>query len=157
MFKTKTGFGHILSDKIILSKNGQADNLDVPRKRNPKQNLIIYITLTLFALYTGYESFQKGDVVEPLFMIILASLMLFSIFTNLKTSTDPTIDRNAIEKVVFKKASSLLSTAMFEVHFKDEKGKVKRRLIVLPGTKQNGKEETEKALALMKKEGLIES
>jgi hypothetical protein len=49
-----------------------------------------------------------------------------------------------------------LTRSRFEVKFEDENGKIKKRLIMLPGSLTGGKIETEKAIKLMKEERLLE-
>ena len=43
----------------------------------------------------------------------------------------------------------------FEVIFEDEKGNLQTRLILLPGSLDNGESETKKALQIMKAEKLL--
>ena len=45
--------------------------------------------------------------------------------------------------------------SVFEITFEQSSGKLKKRLILLPGSLNNGAQETEKALEIMKTNKLI--
>ena len=63
--------------------------------------------------------------------------------------------RDKIKNVEFKSAKKRLTRSYFRVDFVQENGKIKSRLIMLPGSLNDGIEETKKALEIMKKEGFI--
>lgn len=59
-FKTKTGFCHILPDKIVLSRDGVIGNVaKVTVGNNISRMLLIYGGFSLFLLYSAFNSFQK--------------------------------------------------------------------------------------------------
>ena len=43
----------------------------------------------------------------------------------------------------------------FEIKFEDEDGRIKKRLIMLPGSLSDGSDETSRAIEIMKNSGLI--
>ena len=59
------------------------------------------------------------------------------------------------KEVKLKKALKGLTRSRFEVMFEDEKGKIKKRLIMLPGSLSDGQNETEKAIEIMTEEQLL--
>ena len=62
-FKTKTGFCHILPNKIILTREGIIGNVaKVTVGKNITRILIIYSGLSTLLLYSAFNSFQKGQV-----------------------------------------------------------------------------------------------
>ena len=67
-------------------------------------------------------------------------------------SATSTIERNKIKEVKFIDAKYGATRSRFEVLFEDEKGKIKTRLILLPGSLNDGENETKKALEIMKTE-----
>lgn len=84
---------------------------------------------------------------------------MFSIVVILKSvnnSATPIIDRTKIKEVRFLKAMVGITRARFEIMFEDENGRLKKRLILLPGSLSNGAIETTKALEIMKNEHLID-
>ncbi|NJM80364.1 MAG: hypothetical protein HC854_13485 [Flavobacterium sp.] len=89
------------------------------------------------------------------FSIFFAFILLFGIIKSWNNSSTSLIERNKIKKVQFIAAKTDLTRAVFEVLFEDNNGKIKKRLIMLPGSFSNGKIETQKAVEVMKREGLI--
>lgn len=62
-FKTKTGFCHILPDKIILTRDGIIGNVTIVMiGNNLTWIFIIYGGLSAFLLYSAFNSLKKGQV-----------------------------------------------------------------------------------------------
>jgi len=155
-FKTKTGFCHILPDKIILTRDGIIGNVaKVAVGKSITRILIIYGAISAFLLYSAFDSFQTGQVPMSIFYLIIGLFMMYGIFTSFNNSATPIIDRKDITNIKFKKAIFGITRSRFEVLFKDEKGKIKKRIIMLPGSMKNGTNETEKAIKIMKEENLL--
>jgi len=57
--------------------------------------------------------------------------------------------------VIFKKGMTGISRSRFEILFKNENGKLKKRLIMLPGSLSSGDKHTVTALEIMKDAGLL--
>ncbi|MCF6131915.1 phosphoribosylaminoimidazolesuccinocarboxamide synthase [Flavobacterium wongokense] len=156
VFKTKTGFCHISQDKIILSRDGFAGNVsDVVVGNKISRILTIYGIISVFLIYTAYEDYNRGNNFSAIFYFLLALLLIFGIWKSINNSAAPIIERANIKKVEFKKGIVGLTRSRFEILFEDNNGKTKKRLILLPGSLNNGEEETKKALSIMKAEGLI--
>tara|TARA_R110002051_G_scaffold38993_8_gene82402 strand:+ start:1347 stop:1838 length:492 start_codon:yes stop_codon:yes gene_type:complete len=155
-FKTKTGFCHILPDKIILTRDGIIGNVaKVTVGKSISRILIIYGGLSAFLLYSSFNSFQKGQVPISVLYLIVGLFLIYGVFTSLNNSVTPIIERNKIKSIKFKKATFGITRSRFEILFEEENGKIKKRLIMLPGSISNGEKETEKAIELMKEEKLI--
>jgi len=155
-FKTKTGYCHIFPDKIILSRNGVAGSVvKVTVGNNITRILLIYGLLAAFLLYLAFDSFQDGQTTIAVFQVLLSIYLLFNVSRSLNNSAEPIIDRERIQNVKYKKAVPGLTRSYFEVYFLDEKDKVKKRLIMLPGSLSDGKDETGKAIQIMKEENLL--
>lgn len=153
IFKTKTGYCHILQDKIVLTKDGMIGEVaNVTTGNNISRVLIIYGFISIGLLYSAFQNFSKGRNIVALFFIVLAGLLIFTILKSLNNTTTPIIDRNKIKKVEFKKSVLGITRSYFVIHFEDDKGKIKQRLILLPGSLSNGQTETDKALQIMTKE-----
>ena len=61
-FKTKTGFCHILPDKIILTRDGVIGNVaKVTIGNGISRILILYSLISIFLLYSSYSKFQKKN------------------------------------------------------------------------------------------------
>ncbi len=152
-FKTKTGFCHILPDKIILTRDGIIGNVaKITVGNGISRILIIYSSFAIFLLYFGFKAYQENKVVTALFYIFFAGYLLLKVKQSMNYSATSTIERNKIKEVKFIDAKYGATRSRFEVLFEDEKGKIKTRLILLPGSLNNGENETEKALEIMKTE-----
>ena len=156
-FKTKTGFCHILPDKIILTRDGIIGNMaKVAVGKSITRVIIIYGGISAFLLYSAFDSFQTGQVPMSIFYLIIGLFLMYGIFASLNNSATPIIERKDITSIKFKKAIFGITRSRFEVLFKDENGKIKKRIIMLPGSLDNGKNETEIAKKIMKEEKLLD-
>ncbi|WP_163409559.1 phosphoribosylaminoimidazolesuccinocarboxamide synthase [Flavobacterium ajazii] len=156
IFKTKTGFCHVLSDKIILTRDGIIGNVSKIIVGNGiTKILIIYSGIAIFLAYNAFTSFQNKETVSALFFSLLAVFLIYSISKSLNNSATPIIDRNKIKEAKFINGKTGLTRSRFEIMFEDENGKLKKRLIMLPGSLSDGSNETEKALEIMKSERII--
>lgn len=154
-FKTKLGFCHILPDKIILTKDGIIGNIsETVIGNNITKILIRHGLFSIGSFYFSYTTYKNNQPLLAGSMLLLGIFMTYGIFVSLNNSTTPIILRNQIKKVVLKKANGFTRT-YFEIYFEDENSKIKKRLIMLPGSLTNGKEETEKAIKLFSEEGLL--
>ncbi|MGR7813705.1 phosphoribosylaminoimidazolesuccinocarboxamide synthase [Lacinutrix undariae] len=155
-FKTKTGFCHILPDKIILTRDGIIGNMaKVAVGKSITRVLIIYGGISAFLLYSAFDSFQTGQLPISIFYLIVGLFLMYGIFASFNNSATPIIERKDITSIKLKKAIFGITRSRFEVLFKDEKGKIKKRIIMLPGSLDNGKNETEIAKKIMKEEKLL--
>ena len=155
-FKTKTGFCHILPDKIVLTKDGVVGNVaKVTIGKSIARILIIYGALTVGLFYFGFEAYKNGQTLQPILFGLIGAYLIYGIINSLNNSATPIIDRNRIKEVKLKKAIIGLTRSRFEVMFEDENRKIKKRLIMLPGSMTDGQNETEKAIELMRAEKLL--
>jgi hypothetical protein len=155
-FKTKTGFCHILSDKIVLTRDEIiGDIAKVIAENKIPRILIIYAGISIGLFYFTFDSYKNGQITLTLFFGILGIYLIYGIINSINNSATPIIDRNKIKAVKFRPAISGLTRSRFEVFFETENGKIKKRLIMLPGSLSGGQNETEKALKIMKDEKLI--
>lgn len=155
-FKTKTGFCHILSDKIVLTRDGVIGNISkLTTGNNIYRILIIYGVLAIFLLYIAYQSMENQEWFWTIMFGGIGMYLVYNIIKSSKYSAVPVIERNKIKNVEFKPAKKFLTRSYFKVDFEQNDGKTKSRLIMLPGSLNDGTNETEKALRIMKNVGLI--
>lgn len=155
-FKTKTGFCHILPDKIVLTRDGVIDNLaKVTVGNNISQILIIHGILSIGLFYFAFDAYKNGRIAQPLFFGLLGIFFVYDILVSFNNSATPIIERDKIKEVKLKKSIPGLTRSRFEVFFENEHGKLKKRLIMLPGTLSDGQNETKKAIKIMVEEKLI--
>lgn len=157
IFRTKTGFCHILPDRIVLTRDGIIGNISkVTVGNNIARILIIYGLIACGLFYFAYNEYVEGQTMTALLFSLFALYLIMGIVRSMNNSSTPVIERQKIRDVSFKKAIPGLIRSHFIVYFEDENGKVKKRLIMLPGSMTGGKTETEKAMILMKEEKLID-
>jgi len=155
-FRTKTGFCHILPDKIVLTRDGIVGNVaKVTVGNSISRILIIYCALSIGLFYFAYDSYKNGQTVESIFLGLFALFLIYGIFSSVNNSATPVIDRNRITEVKLKKAIVGLTRSRFEVMFEDDNGKLKKRIIMLSGTIGGGENETQKAIRIMSEEKLL--
>ena len=156
IFRTKTGFCHVLSDKIVLTRDGIRGNAAKVMVGNSiSRILIIYGVISCGLFYFAYKSYTIGQIVQTIFFGFLGVFLLYGIVMSINNSSASIIERNKIRNVMFKRAIVGLTRSRFEVLFENEQGKVKKRLIMLPDSLSDGQNETEKALKIMTEAGLI--
>jgi hypothetical protein len=157
IFKTKTGFCHILPDMIILTRDSVVGDVSkMVVGTNIARSLIIYGLISVWVLYFSYSSYLNGKIVLPLFLGLTAVGLIVAIIKSLNNSATPIIQRDKIISVKFKNEIVRVTRSRFEVLFENEKHKIKKRLIMLPGSMNDGTNETIKALEIMREEGLID-
>lgn len=155
-FKTKTGFCHVLPDKIILTRDGIIGNVaKVATGSHISRILTIYGALSLGLFYFAYDHFIKEQTTPAIIFCLAGIYLAFGIAKSIRNSATPVIDRQKIREVRFKKAIPGLTRSRFEVFFENEQGRIKKRLIMLPGSLSGGENETEKAVQIMTGENLI--
>jgi len=154
-FKTKTGFCHILNDKIILTNTSKIEDLkELSSKNNIYKVLIPYFIISIFTCYTTYKHYKNENWWYFGIFCILSVLFIYSVIRSLKLSSTPIIDIKKIKEIEFKPAIKFLTRSYFKIKFEEKDGKKKTRLIMLPGSLSNGSSETKKALTIMKNSGL---
>jgi hypothetical protein len=150
-FKTKTGYCHILPDKIVLTRNGIiGDMANLTFGRNTARILLIYSALCVGLLYAAFNAIQNDVYGPALIFISIAAFLVYGIIRSTNHSSTPVIPIHNIKRVQFKNAGNGISRAYFTIHFSDENGKIRKRLIAMPGAVYSDEDATENALAIMK-------
>jgi hypothetical protein len=151
-FKTKTGYCYVTPDKVILTSEGVRGNLGKSITGNRISLLFVfYFLMSAWILYSAYQDYLKGNTFGAVIYGLIGMYILFGTVSILNYSTTPVIDRKDIRKVIFVKGIGL-TRSRFVIDF-DEGGRKKKRMILLPGIFTN-KREVEKAVNIMKEEGL---
>lgn len=155
-FKTKTGYCHILPEKIVLTRDGLIGNISKLVVGNKMYRiLLIYTIIAIVFIYYTIDNFLKNDIYFAVFFGLFAIYLIYGIISSFNNTTTPVIDRKTVNKVIFKKGIPGISRARFEVIFTDKKGRTKKRLIMLPGTLTDSDLEKNEAYKTMKEEKLI--
>ena len=156
VFKTKTGFCHILPEKIVLTRDGIIGNISKTVVGNGiSRILIIYSGIAVFMFYNAFTSFQNKENGSTVLFSLLGVFLIYSIIKSFNNSATPIIERNKIKDCKFINGKTGLTRSRFEIIFEDENGKLKKRLIMLSGSLNDGQNETEKAVEIMKSEKIL--
>lgn len=155
VFRTKTGYCHIFPDKIILSNNPDinSDNR-ATEKNNIGWRLTIYFALSVYLFYKSVTLYQEDEMRRFALHLFVGTVLIYTILKSINNSSARFIKREKIKEVKFHEASAG-TRAYFSVSFENDRGKLKKRLIMLPGSLSGGKEETTKAKAIMTDENLL--
>lgn len=153
-FRTKTGYCHVLPDRIVLNASRNPDIVFQTASGGIMQRLVMYGLLSLCLLYQAYKSYEEHAIHFVVLFGLAGLYLLYVVFTSINNSAAPVIQRAAIEEVKFSKTTPGLTRSYFSVFF-NENGKRKKRLIMLPGTLAGGVDETVIAVEIMKREGVL--
>ena len=120
IFRTKSGFCHILADKIVLTRDGVIGVLsEVTVGNQIYRALFFYGLLSAGMLYFGYKAFESREILQAVFFAIIGFYLVYGIIKSLNNSATPVIDRNQIDSVQLKKGIKGLTRARFEVFFRN--------------------------------------
>lgn len=156
-FRTKSGFCHVLPDKIVLTRDGIVGNASKVLVGNGiARVLVIYTLISAFFVYLAYTYFSDGNYLSGAIFAVVAGLLLISVIASLNNSGTPVIERGRIVKIGFIRGVPGITRSRFEVFFRNANNRTKKRMIMMPGSLNGEKEENEKALRIMKEEGLID-
>jgi len=126
-FKTKTGFCHILPDKIVLTRDGIIGNISKGVVgNNIGKILFIYGGLSVVLFYYAFDNYQKGLILLPIIFGLIELYLIYGIINSLNNSAIPIIERDKIKEVKLKKAIIGLTRSRFEIIFYDENNKIKK-------------------------------
>src|SRR4051812_2432205 len=135
IFKTKTGYCHILQDKLVLTRDGVIGNLSKLTMGNKiARPLIIYGLISVGFFYIAFKDFTNGQKPEGFFFVLCGLFLSLAVFRSINNTATPVIEREKIKEIKFKKAIPGLTRAYFIVRFENERGQIKQRLIMLPGS-----------------------
>ena len=155
IFRTKTGTCTITPDQIILSREGVRGAAAERTVGNSiGRTLMIYGILGIVALAFGIWSLFSSNAIAGVFLCLLGAFFLWNVIASRNNSAAPIINRSTIRAVESHPPRSPAKRGYFSVLF-EEDGKVRKRLIMLPGSMENGRDEYERAVETMKETGLL--
>lgn len=156
-FRTKTGYCHVLPEKIVLTRDGVIGNAaKIVSSNTISRPSLLYSAICVYLFFQASKSFREQHVPIGFVYLVTSLFLLYAIVKSLNNSATPVIKRDSIKSVNFKEAKPGLTRAFFEVFFENENGKIKKRLIMLPGSLSGGDAETGKAVEIMRNEGLLQ-
>ena len=154
-FRTKTGTCTITPDQIVWSREGVRGAAAQQTFGNSiGRALLIYGLLGGGALVFGVWRLLRGDTFPGVVFSLIGVFFLWSIFRSRHCSAVPVINRSAIRAVEAHRPRPPLTRGYFVVLF-EERGRARKRFIMLPGSWANGGEEYARAEAAMRASGLL--
>jgi hypothetical protein len=154
-FRTKTGNCTITQDQIILTREGpRGAAAERFVGSSVRRLLLTYALLGVGALSLGLRYFYTGPAVAGVIPVLIGVYLLWDVITSRNNSATPTINRSAVRTVEAHPPRPPLTRGYFAVMFRED-GKEHKRLIMLPGSMNNGKAEYKVAEAAMRASGLI--
>jgi hypothetical protein len=155
-FRTKTGYCHILPDRIVFTHRGFLGRLgDMIIEGKMSRMLILFGSLALLVFYFAYRTNEKGEGMWAFLFVLIGLYMVYAIFKNARHSTHPIILRNQITEIALLDEVKGISPPGFEIEFKNATGKLRKRIISLPGRFSKYPEEMKEAKKLLRDEGLL--
>ena len=156
-FTTKTGYCHVLEDRIVFTPRSFIGRLgDLTIQGRMKRILLVFTLLALFILYLAYENYRNNEIFWAGLFGVIGGYLIYGIIKGLNTSMHPIIQRAKIEKVKLRKAIQGISPANFEITFRDAKGAEKKRIITLLSPIDENRLEIQNAMRIMRDEGYID-
>lgn len=155
-FRTKTGFCHVLPDQLLFTKSNLPDKRLV--KNTSWQIIVSQVARVVFILLIGllsWAEFRNGNFGMGLLMALAVVFFLFMLQQSWNDSSTSVIASNRIQHIRLRETSGLGKRSYFEVYFANENDKRKRRLILMPGTLDDGEVETERAISIFRSAGLM--
>ena len=90
IFRTKTGFCHILPDKIVLTRDGILGNISkVTIGNNISRILLIYTGLSALFLYFANEYYKNNELFQAILFAFLGLYLIYGIISSINNSATP--------------------------------------------------------------------
>ena len=155
-FRTKNGYCHIMADRIVLTHNGFFGRLSALAMEGQMGRILaLFGTLSVIVFYFAYVIYEKGETYWAFLFALIGIYMLYAIIKNANNSVHPIILRNQITEVIPLDEVKGISPPGFEIIFKNLSGKMRKRIISLPGQFSKYPDELKLAKKLLREEGLL--
>ncbi len=156
IFRLKKGFCHLMPNRIVFSST--TNIVGITNDKANTNRIISRVILFIFGVlyfYLSYSSFYDGKFFFTAFFAFFFVLNIISLIQSFQYTLVNIIEKPSIKAIKFIKGIQYLTRSRFDITYTDEQGQEKHRLILLPGSLTGGPQATDKALELMKEEGLI--
>jgi hypothetical protein len=154
-FKTKTGACVVSPDKLVLHREGTVGPVaKFMWGKSVFRGLVIYGILGLGALALGVTLLVNGHFVYGILVLITGAYLLWNVIASRNNSSAGLIERSTLRSVDVQPPNPPFTRGYFVIHFL-QKGRERKRLVMLPGL-SGGDDEYPKALAAMRKTGWLQ-
>lgn len=159
-FRTKTGYCHVLPEKILFTKNGDIENVlsNKTENKDPALFKVIFAILFLALLYLAYTQYKKEVITLTTFiiLIILLPVIAFLFSASLKPNTVNCINRDKIKRVKLYKGLGGMTYSKLFIYYEAENGRQLVKDISLQDPILSGKKGMEHVLKILSDENLID-
>ncbi|MCB9555253.1 MAG: hypothetical protein H6707_04060 [Deltaproteobacteria bacterium] len=154
-FRTKTGICTIEPGRILISREGSRGFLARLLVGNSiKRILVVYSFFGVVLLGVGSLFLMTDRLFEGAMLVLSAALLLRAVIKSRHNTAASEIAREDVIKIENHEPNEGLTRGYFTVHYQ-EKDAVKKRLIMLPGSLSKGTDEYQKAVNILRDQGLL--
>ncbi|MBL7897801.1 MAG: hypothetical protein JNJ99_04640 [Crocinitomicaceae bacterium] len=149
-FSTENGYCHILPYHLVISQDGNPNEMLRRKDKNsyPLINLFIGIITIVFSVL-GIFLLSLGKTNDAAFLLLCVPFNIYFFFKFRNRSNVNVIDRSRIMNI---RLGKIMLNPAFIILFKDSKGKLKERILVM---RSNDSDKILKAMHLLSSEKLM--
>jgi chloramphenicol 3-O-phosphotransferase len=152
-FRTKTGICILTHEKLVLKREGTRGKIaQLVYGNSIRRALAVYVGIGTAAMAIGVWAFVNVRFIEGFFFFTLGVICIVNVIVSRNNSTTNTIEHSTVQRVVVKLPHPPFTRGVLVVHFMDN-GQKRKRMIALPGSMSDGKEEFKRALLVMRETG----
>jgi hypothetical protein len=156
-FKTKTGECRVSAEKLTLTRHDIGTKSDRENTNDPIYSyLLLYCLGGIAAMIYSVLQIVKHVYVSGAFFFVIGILLFWNVIASRKNSGLNLIHRNVVESVSVRPPRPPWTRGYFIIRFLHN-GKLRHRLVMLPGSLSGGKEEFPRAVSALKAAGWLNS
>ena len=150
-FPTKTGACVLHEDRLELTREGWRGGIAsvIFGKDNSRHRLSLWLT-AVGSLFAALFCLWLNNYLLLVFFLGFAGYYFYNLWNSRDISTETIIPYEKIHGVDYHPAVEGESRPYFAVHFTDSKGKLRRRMIILPAAGNGGREAAQTAQYLFR-------
>lgn len=158
MFNIRTGYCHVLEDKLVV-RYGRTWRgkiiANVPLVARVILSWMFTILMIGYLSLASYNSYLEENWGEFVWTSFLVVYLLYSVFRSFGFSVQEVIYRSDIYRVEVKGNTEGSTRKYFIVHFKDSKGRKKKRLLSMSRYTDKSDQDFADAMQILEQEGLL--
>ncbi len=152
-FRTKSGECLVYEDRLVIERHGLRGAAAQSLQGNSKsRTMVVYGLVVALLVWLGWNSWSEGGRIMPFYCWIFSAWLVFWLVRNRNFSMTPEILRSETTKIVGTRGVSALTRNRFAVQFVRD-GRPQQRFILMPGALQQGGDEFDRAIAVLRERG----
>jgi hypothetical protein len=154
-FRTKTGTCIVSPGKLELIRQGAVGKAaNFMYGKSIRRGLFIYGVLGIIALIFGIWQLIDKSYIGGVLLCVIGAYFFWNVIASWNNSALNQIERSTVQSIDINPPNPPFTRGYFVIHF-EYQGKMRKRLVMLPGTVSGGSEEYPKALSAMKETGWL--